>query len=256
MMLMARHFWRYAFYRAYLDLISEASRYYLGWLWWFLEPIAMTGVFFVVFTYLRPSNMENFTYFILIGVTMWLWFANGVGNATDSLAVSRTIISQIRVPKLLFPIINVSAATLKQAFIFLVVLLGLGALLGPSKAWWTLPFIALAQCLLTLAVACTVALVCCWIRDVRFIVRSGLTLMMFCSGLFYPIDSMPPEWQPYFRANPMAVVLEQYRQVLLAAEPADLMWCAKVIVAGLLWLFAIKWLYDRFDLLLTRRVIA
>ena len=256
MILIERHFWRYAFYRAYLDLISEASRYYLGWLWWFLEPIAMTGVFFVVFTYLRPSNMENFTYFILIGVTMWLWFANGVGNATDSLAVSKTVILQIRVPKLLFPLINVSAATLKQAFVFLVVLLGLGALLGPSKAWLTLPFIALAQCLLTLAAACTVALVCCWIRDVRFIVRSGLTLMMFCSGLFYPIDSMPVDWQPYFRANPMAVILEQYRQVLLSAVPADVAWCGKVVVVSVLWLYAIKWMYERFDLLLTRRVIA
>ena len=54
----------------------------------------------------------------------------------------------------------------------------------------------------------------------------------------------------------MAVVLEQYRQVLLGAEPADIFWCVKVMVGSSLWLFVIKWLYDRFDLMLTRRIIA
>ena len=65
MILIENHYWRYAFFRAYFNLLGEASRYYLGWLWWFLEPVAMTGVFYVVFTYIRPSGMENFTLFIL-----------------------------------------------------------------------------------------------------------------------------------------------------------------------------------------------
>ena len=76
------HLWRYALYRAYLNLVGEASKYYLGWLWWLLEPMAMTGVFYVVFTYIRSSNIENFTHFLIVGITMWLWFANGVGNCT------------------------------------------------------------------------------------------------------------------------------------------------------------------------------
>ncbi len=255
MFLIEKHYWRYAIYRAYFNLISEASRYYLGWLWWFLEPVAMTGVFYVVFTYIRPSNMENFTYFILIGVTMWLWFSNGVGNATASLFGGRGIILQIRLPKLMFPLISVASATLKQGFVFMIVLIVMGLAVGPSGAWLYLPLLAFAQFLLILAVASTVAIVCCYLRDLRFIVSSGLTLMMFCSGLFFSIDRMPVEWQPYFRLNPMAVMLEQYRLVLLYQTAADLVWCLKIIAGSTFALYLIKWTFERMDLTLTRRVI-
>ena len=255
MILIENHYWRYAFYRAYFNLLGEASRYYLGWLWWFLEPIAMTGVFYVVFTYIRPSGMENFTLFILIGVTMWLWFSNGVANSTASLFVGKSIISNFRLPKLMFPLISVASATLKQGFVFLIVLMVMGFAVGPSFAWFHLPILAFAQFLLILATASIVAIACCYLRDLRFVISSGLTLLMFCSGLFFPIDSMPAELQPYFRLNPMAVMLEQYRLVLLYQTAADLAWCVKVIVGSTLVLFVIKWAFEWMDLTLTRRVI-
>ena len=254
-LLIETHLWRYAVYRAYLNLVGEASRYYLGWLWWLLEPIAMTGVFYFVFTYIRSSNIEHFAYFLIVGITMWLWFANGVGNSTDSIMVSRSVISQIRLPKLLFPIIAVSSATLKQGFVFVIVLILLGAVFGVNGAWVSLPVLALVQFILILAVACTVAFVCCCVRDLRFIVRSGLTLTMFCSGIFFSLEGMRPEHQELFRLNPMLVMIEQYRLVLLYGIAPDFFWCAKVAVAGVLWLWGIRLIFKRFDRVLTRRVI-
>ncbi len=256
MILIPAHLWRYAFYRAYLNLIGEASKYYLGWLWWLLEPIAMTSVFFVVFTYLRPNAMQDFSYFLIVGVTSWLWFANGVGNATACLHGARGIVSQIKLPKMLFPIIVVSAATFKQAFVFAIVLAVMGSIFGPNQHWLYLPALMVTQALFTLAAASTVAFLCCCVRDLRFIVTSGLTLMMFCSGIFFAIDAMPAQWQAYFRLNPMAVLIEQYRLILLYDGQPDLFWCVKTALGCALWLVAAKWCFERFDLTLTRRVIA
>lgn len=254
--LIERHLWRYAIYRAWLSLIGEASRYYLGWMWWFLEPLAMTSVFFVVFTYLRPANVEHFTHFLIIGVTTWLWFANGVGNSTDALAGAKAIISQMRLPKLLFPIVAVCAATLKQGFVFAILFALMGGVFGVNAAWLALPLLALTQLTLILAFAATVALACCWIRDLRFIVRSGLTLMMFCSGVFFDVNSLPERMEALFRLNPMVSMIEQYRTVLLAGAWPDVRWCLMVMAAGALWLHALRWTYERLDLNLTRKVIA
>ena len=256
MFLIHQHLWRYALYRAYLNMIREASRYHLAWIWWFLEPIAMTGVFFFVFTYLRAPNAENFQYFLIIGVTTWLWFANGVSNSTDSLLVAKGIISQMRLPKMLFPIINVISASLKHVFVFGTVLIVMALTFGPSVAWWYLPILILSQLLLILAFASTVALACCWIRDLRFVVRSGLTLMMFCSGLFFAIETMPAAYQQVLRLNPMAMLIEDYRTVLIAAEGPDVLSVLKIAGASFAWLLMMKWAYARWDLTLTRRVIA
>ena len=256
MVLIETHLWRYALYRAYLNLISEASRYYLGWLWWFLEPIAMTAVFFFVFTVLRAPNVENFQYFLIVGVTTWLWFNNGVANSTDSLMGAKSLISQMQLPKLLFPFTTVVSASLKHAFVFATVLIFMGTTLGPSMAWLYLPVLVLTQLVLILAVASTVAFVCCWIRDIRLVVRSGLTLMMFCSGIFYPIDRMPPAFQDVLRLNPMAILIEDYRQVLLAGTLPDAARWATIASFSILCLYLMKWTYRRCDLTLTRRVVA
>ena len=256
MLLIEPYLWRYAGYRAYLNLIGEASRYYLGWLWWFLEPIAMTAVFYFVFTYLRGPKAEHFPYFLIIGVTTWLWFNNAVANSTDSLMVARNMIAQMRLPKLMFPLTVVISSSLKHAFVFSIVLTVSGLVLGTSVAWVYLPVLVVTQLLLILAVASAVALGCCWLRDLRLVVRSGLTLLMFCSGIFFPIDMMPPAFQDVLRLNPMAVLIEDFRTVLLAGMPPDLSRCALIAAVSLLFLYAMKWSYARLDLTLTRRVIA
>lgn len=256
-MLIDKHLWRYAVYRAYSDLAAEASKYYLGWLWWFLEPIALTAVFFLVFSYLRPaqSDIENFPAFLVVGVTTWLWFANAVANSTDVLMGARAIVSQMRLPKLLFPAVAVAAASLKQSFVFAVLLAFVGIAFGPGWTWLFLPLLAVTQWVLILAAACTVAFICCCAPDIRFVVRSGLTLMMFCSGLFFAIADMPSGWQSLLRLNPMAVLLEQYRAVLLYGATPDVAWCAQAVLASGVWLFALQRLYEGFDRLLTRRII-
>ena len=256
--LIDRHLWRYAAYRAYLNLAAEASKYFLGWLWWFLEPIALTVVFFLVFSYLRPmqSDIENFPAFLIVGVTTWLWFANAVGNSTNVLTGAHAIVSQMRLPKLLFPTIAVVAASLKQVFVFTVLLVFLGTAFGSGWTWLFLPLLAGTQFVLILAAAGTVAFICCCVRDVRFIVQSGLTLMMFCSGLFFAIEDMPEAWRAWLRLNPMAVMLEQYRLVLLYETAPDWAWCGKVAAVAGVWLFGLQRLYEGFDRTLTRRIIA
>ena len=256
MLLIAPYLWRYAAYRAYLNLIGEASRYYLGWLWWFLEPIAMTAVFYLVFTFLRGPKAENFPYFLIVGVTTWLWFNNAVANSTDSLLVARSMIAQMRLPKLLFPATVVLSASLKHAFVFGTVLVAVGLALGVSAAWIYLPVLVLTQATLILAVASAVAFACCWVRDLRLIVRSGLMLMMFCSGIFFPIDNMPAAYQGVLRLNPMAVLIEDYRQVLLDGTVPEMSRCVAVAGLSIATLYVMRWAYTRYDLALTRRVIA
>ena len=249
-----RH-WRYTFHRAAMDLLAEASKYRLGWLWWIMEPLAMTAVFYVVFRYLRGAD-ENFVYFLIVGVVAWLWFASGTGNAAQSLANARGLVLQMKVPKPMFPLIGVFSVTFKQAFVFAALLAVVAALVGVDTAWLALPVLFLAQLLLIAAAACSVAFLCAWLPDFRFLVASGLQLMMFCSGIFFEIASFPEEMQPWFRLNPMAVMLEQYRLVLLAGELPDFVWCAWLGAVSLLWQLLLLYAYRRFDHMLTRRIIA
>lgn len=253
--LIEARFWRYGLYRGYLNLVSDASKYHLGWLWWILEPLAMTGVFFVVFTFIRPRG-EEFVYFLIVGVTAWLWFSNGVGNATQSLNTAKGLILQMKVPKPIFPVISAITVTYKQIFVYGILLTVLGTISGPSVSWFVLPVLLTVEFLLVVACALTVAFLCAWLPDTRFIVVSGLQLMMFCSGIFFDIDSFPPAAQDWFRLNPMAVLLEQYRLVLLDGLLPDFLWCAAVACVSGAWITAMALAYRYYDQQLTRRIIS
>ena len=248
-------YWRYTIYRAYANLLSEASRYRLGWLWWIAEPLAMTGVFYIVFRYLRGAD-EDFVYFLIVGVVAWLWFSSGTGNATQSLTNARSLVLQVKLPKMMFPLIGVLSVTLKQIFVFAALLAIVGALLGSSAAWLALPALFATQLLLIAAVACSFAFLCAWLPDMRFLVASGLQLMMFCSGIFFEIASFPEAIRHWFRLNPMAVMLEQYRLVLLDGELPNLTWCALLGAGCLLWLALLRQAYLHCDDMLTRRIVS
>ncbi|MCY3813754.1 MAG: ABC transporter permease [Gammaproteobacteria bacterium] len=253
--LLELRYWRYAAYRAYLNLVSDAARYHLGWLWWILEPLAMTGVFYVVFKFLRARD-EDFIYFLIVGVTTWLWFSNSVSNATQSLNAAKGLISQIRIPKLMFPLISIMAGTYKQAFVFAILLFVVAALVGVDPTWMWFPLLVLVEILMITATATTAALVCAWLPDSRFVVSSGLQLLMFCSGIFFDINSFAPEAQSWFWLNPIATLLDQYRAVLLHGNAPDLTWCALVASSCLLWVAVLSHVYRRYDHSLTRRIIA
>ena len=156
----------------------------------------------------------------------------------------------------MFPLISVIAVTYKQAFVFLILLLAMGTIIGVSPAWAALPILIAVQLLLIVAGACAVAFLCVWLPDMRFVVASALQLMMFCSGVFFEIESFPERVQEWFRLNPMAVMLEQYRLILLDGTLPDLIWCAWMAIACGIWILLLNFAYKRWDQELTRRIIA
>ena len=249
-----RH-WRYALYRGYLNLRAEASKYHFGWVWWFLEPILMTAVFALVFTFIRPRG-GDFVYFLVVGVTVWLWFSNAVGNATQSLVTAKSLIVQTRLPKILFPLIAVVGSSYKQFFVFCVLFAAFALTSGLSLPWLALPIIALTQLVLIVAAATSAAFLCAWFPDIRFFVVSGLQLMMFCSGIFFDISEFPAEAQEWFRLNPMAVVIEQYRAILLHDQWPDVVWCSAISLGSVLWIAVVDRLQRHFDQAITLRVIS
>jgi lipopolysaccharide transport system permease protein len=53
------------------------------------------------------------------------------------------------------------------------------------------------------------------VPDLRYIVNYGMTMLFFLSGIFFSVDAMTPEAQSLLRLNPVLVVIEAYRDVLL-----------------------------------------
>lgn len=203
-------------YKAYAELKAEASRYYASILWWIVEPVIYMGAFYVVFGLIFKRGGEGFIPFLLCGLIIWKWFAGSINQGSNAILMHLGLIRQIYLHKIIFP----GAALLNNAFHFLCVfivyvifLIGYGY--DPGLCWISVfPLIA-AQFLFNSACACLLSAIVPFAPDIRQLVEKVLMLGFFMTGIFFDINTISESYRSYLMMNPMAVLIEGFRSVLL-----------------------------------------
>jgi lipopolysaccharide transport system permease protein len=245
---------RYAIHRVRSEIKSEVSNYYLSYLWWILEPCLMIAVFYVVFAKLFGRGGDDFVAFLLLGVTAWLWFAHSVLKSSQSIRSATGLMLQVYVPKFVFPLSSVLFHLFKHLFV-MAVLLGLLVLLAePTIYWLFYPLIFTVQLLLIFAVSYLLAAIIPFVPDLTKVLPPLMQMTMFLSGLFYEVSIIPTRYVEYFRYNPMAGLIMEYRKVVLLGVQPDYDYLFKVALFSSLLLLVGIGILKRFDRVYPRLV--
>jgi lipopolysaccharide transport system permease protein len=201
--------------------------------------------------------MENFVVFLVCGKIPFLWFSKSVTNSSQSILANRGIINQTAINKAFFPLLVVFQDSVKQIFVFLFMFVFLGwSGFFPSIEWLGLIPIVATQLLLIIACALIAAAIVPFIPDFRYIIGTGMIMLMLGSGIFYSYDQVIlPEHRAYFLMNPLANLFKNYRQVLMHGEWPD--WQALAVIsllsAGVIYLMLR--VYRRADTAFARLVV-
>ena len=206
------------------DLKVRYSQSVLGVVWSLFNPLLMTLVYYVVFTYMLPSGVAKFPVFILAGLLPWNYLTATVAGSTSSVTANGHLINRVYFPREVLPV-----ATLFSHGVNFVIGLGLlfvfifafGVRLGPSVA--LLPVLALIQATLMLGLSLLLAAVNVFFRDTQQLVEVGLLAWFFLTPVIYPLDviknaSLRLALQVL---NPMASLVAGYRHVLYQGDLPD-----------------------------------
>jgi lipopolysaccharide transport system permease protein len=210
--------------QAKMILKSDASRFYLGYIWWLLEPLLFVAVFYVVFDVLLDSGRTDFLVFLMCGKLPFVWFSKSVTQASNSIVGNAGLIGKIDIPKTLFPMAVIQEGLYRQSIVFfllfaVVLIWGYQA----SLVWlWIIPII-LVQYLMIVACSFVAATLVCYLRDFSMLIPLGMAFLMFTSGIFWDVRTLPdPEMAAIVLAyNPLAFLLDAYRQVLMTGVQPD-----------------------------------
>ncbi len=209
--------------KAVFNLRSEDHHNYLSYVWWILEPLIHMAIYYLVFGYLLQRGGENYPVFLLTGLIPWMWFMKAVSSSSNSIIAGQHLLLQVDLPSIVFPLVSLIQATLKQIPVFCLLFAFLWLHdITPSASWWALFPVIIVQILLTIAFASMVAAVVPFMRDLTYLVPTGLTLLMFLSGIFYDYRMVPAEWQSAFLLNPIAFLLQCYRDIFIGNSIPDL----------------------------------
>ncbi len=210
------------YYRTLAGLKSEARKNYLGYVWFLLEPLLSTGVLYFAMSHLTGQRGASAIMTILLGMLTWQWFEGSVMLSAGSIAAKFHVHQQVPLPKYLFPLVDIGTNTVRFAFAFSIVLAAcffFGA--SPSLALLWLPLLLGLQLALIVGLSLIVAISVTLVSDLHLLLQSVFRLLFFVSGIFFTAERVPAHLLPYFHANPMAVLIEAYRAVILDRHAPD-----------------------------------
>jgi lipopolysaccharide transport system permease protein len=202
---------------ARMALRADATRFFLGYIWWVLEPLLWVAVLYLVFVKILGTRQPDFLLFLATGKLVFVWFSKSVTQASSSIVNGKGLVGKINVPKTLFPMAVIQEGLYRQSAVF--VLLFAFLLAGGyhiTATWWYLIPLMLVNYIIIVACAFAGACLVCVARDFIQLISLGMLFLMFTSGIFWDVRRLTPEKADMvLNMNPLAFVLDAYRQVMM-----------------------------------------
>jgi lipopolysaccharide transport system permease protein len=211
---------------ARMALRADATRFFLGYIWWVLEPLLWVGVFYMVFVVIMSTRQPDFLLFLMTGKLTFVWFSKSVTQASNSIVNSKGLVGRINVPKTLFPMAVIQESLYRQIAVFVLLfafLLGSGY--AVTAIWWYLVPLILVNYVIIVACAFVGACLVCIARDFAQLISLGIMFLLFISGIFWDVRGLddPHKIEAVLAVNPMAFIVDCYRQIMMHNTPPDML---------------------------------
>ncbi|MEM1223592.1 MAG: ABC transporter permease [Verrucomicrobiota bacterium] len=222
------------FYRTLASLRADARGLYLGYIWWFLEPVLNTALYYFIFAVVLGSKTPDFIAYLLLGTTVFQWFQACVMGSAGTIVSRAHLYRRIPLPKFLFALIAIFANTWKfccvLAVVLIYIILSSGKGFSISMLW--LPFLVLVQLVLVFGLAINMSIASAYVKDFRTFTSVLFRALMFLSGIFWDVSKVPEDFKWAFFANPGAAIIQCFRSVVLAEKSPSFVLLAYILVLG------------------------
>jgi ABC-type polysaccharide/polyol phosphate export permease len=198
------------------QLRVRAKRAVFGVVWPLVVPLFLLALYTLVFQRVFDVPVRRYPVYLYAGLLPWSFLTQSLGQALTSISAEAELVRRVRFPYEMLP----AATVLSMACYFVAGLGGFVAWLGAtgSLRWSLLPVLALpvaSLLLLVLALAMVVALVDVYNRDLRQVLGNLFTVWFFLVPIVYR-QEMAPSWLHWLRrADPMNLIVGQFRGVLV-----------------------------------------
>ena len=237
------------------EVTSRFKRSRGGMLWVVLQPLLMLAGYTLAFGVILKSrwggaggNSAEFALIMFAGLIFFNFFSAVISAAPGLIVHNRPYVQ-----KMVFPLEVLSWSTLLAALVNGVVSLAIWMVFSvairgyiPVALLW-LPLIVIPLALFALGLCWFLSAAGVFHPDIEHLVPMLMLMLMLLSPLFFPVSAIPEHVRFLFDFNPLAYVLEQARQIMIAGQAPDFGVVAIGFVVGLLfaWLGLVSFVKNR-----------
>jgi ABC-2 type transport system permease protein len=217
------------------DLQARYRDSALGFLWTVIRPLIQFLMYYIVLgQFLRAAQgIDQFAIYLFSGLTLFAFFSDMVFGATGSIIGNAGLVKKIYLPREIFPLASVGAASFMfvvQLVILIVAAIVLGALPAPVAMLWFFPSVLLIL-VWGVAIGLLLAALNVYLRDIQYLTEVVMMLAMWGSPIVYSWQMVTdavarfglPSWVlEIYAGNPLTIgVLGFHRAFWDAGTAAD-----------------------------------
>ncbi len=197
----------------------------LGVAWAILQPLAFMLIFTVIFAKFGKVDAEGAPYplFSYTALVAWTLFATGLTLSVNSIAANIKLVQKVYFPREVLPmgvVIGCAVDFCIAALLVVALMVRYGVPPSPHLVW--LPWLIGVELALLVALSLVASALNVFFRDIKYIVPLAVQLWMFATPVIYPSSMIPERWRAWFMLNPMAVIIENLRLVVIYRQPPEL----------------------------------
>lgn len=230
-------------YRQYLFAVKQLvsrevkrkyARSYLGIVWSVLNPLMSMAVLSMIFSTIFKRSIENFPIYYLTGSILWHLFSEATNSAMTALVDNKTLLMKVKLSKQTFVIARMLTALTNfgytcVAYVFMLIIFRVSI----SPYILLFPLVVVCIMLFSAGIGFMLSVFYVFFADVKYLYSVLLTLWMYMSAVFYPVDRLSETMQWVIRKNPVYNYIEFARDIVLyGTMPEPVLWL-KIIGWGI-----------------------
>jgi len=201
------------------DFVAVYKQTILGPAWFFIQPLFTTIIYTFIFGRIAdlPADGVPHSLFYLAGITAWNYFANSLTVISDTFTRNAGLFGKVYFPRAITPLSIVISNLIQfglQLLLFLAVYfyyIWKGFDISPDSTIVLLPVLILFMALMSLGFGMTISSMTTKYRDLKFLIKFGVQLLMYGSSVIYPLSEIPEKYQKLVMANPMVGIIETFK---------------------------------------------
>lgn len=215
------------------ELKSNYEMNIIGFIWWLLEPLSLTLVYYVLMDIVSGSSTHepNRLLFILVSLLSYKWLASALIGAMGSVRANANLITDLYFPRALLPITEVSVG-LAHFLVGLLVVPLVMLMLGVTPSWHLifLPLVIAVQFLFAVGLSYPMSVWGLNYRNLPGLTSNILRLWFYMSPGIWALSRLSdhPLASKLIRLNPLTGLFESYRGAIFTRQAPgwDLAWTA------------------------------
>lgn len=210
------------------EIKSRYKQSVLGYFWVILNPLFQMLVMSFAFSIiLKVPTYANsaipYSVFLYVALLPWNLLANSLSSASGVLVSNSSLITKVYFPRTILIISTVTAKIVDFLFALSILIVYLVIYQIPISfhILWVIPIFFIQQ-IFTLGLSLFLAASNLLYRDIQYLLGLVLTLWMYLTPVIYPVDIVPLRLRFIYQLNPMSVIINAYRQTVLANAAPNL----------------------------------